>query len=979
MTSSSEGSDKPSKDKTHKQGNKAKDLYKAPERNTQPGRTDVTKEIDRRIIAYSFEKQYEDRKIVEKIIPAQLTDGEFGFLLVKKGEKIPVEKKWQNNLYKSTDQHFLDHLKNGGNYGISPRNGKACIVDADTKEIQDSLDTTLPETFRYSTGKEGHFQYVYLLDETIGNIPLLDGAYVKGKGGFAVGPGSLHPNGRRYGLEIRNVPIARIEKELLLKKIDQFIISKSYSKTESTRKADLREVPDEKVQKNVEALMDVWTKADGVRHELALAICGFYKKSLWPESAVQKLIDLLVKKSEKGEEHRVQVSYNYSYGGAHEYGFPTIKSIAKEKAAKLGEIGETARKDPVLEALKCIASMDEDHASVENGEGFNKLDTELGHALAYKDLLTREEHKLGKALIKKYKNQLPAQLFLDAINSTYTKSVEETSVKNMPDMEGWMPFSFTNDEPTAWAGWKDGFPFTRNVKMSSDEIEVNERKITLKEYDGQPIQNRIKKVKDEEGKDILLFDGEAFTKPEFVSEMVYPVNVNAFTEALNALQTSNEIYREPRFYIENGHIRFPEHYYAKRGDSYQRILKRALNIGPVDIEVYKNGIDLLRKYPKQLTLYYSIYGANVANFLEVNDYPITIDAKGYPDAGKSFAIIPALKFGYGIGDAMLQDDAMNSAFRHHALTSSTDLPIYTEEAKISDKSKLKSRALNLRGNPNKTMDAYSIKATWILSRNTDLLNAELDPIQKKAEDKRIYLYQFGKEDVVPKDERNKGKRLLQRLRDMPGGLLYKKLEEKTIDQITDKYYELMEQETDGRKVVALLGAWLMDDTDFTPVVSEEQTPNIEEEFIDKIVSAYRRIENMKMWQGESVFRSTFEDKQLNNELTVDWEKMIFKITVTGFNCIKRQLGITLSAEKFAEAHDYQYGTFSIGGERSKMIKGTVPEEYKEEPPQKRDSSSDEGIDDYEIDGTEGDDFMDFLRRKQQEEKRKESELDRLLG
>ncbi|MGP6220916.1 hypothetical protein [Caldiplasma sukawensis] len=39
------------------------------------------------------------------------------------------------------------------------------------------------------------------------------------------------------------------------------------------------------------------------------------------------------------------------------------------------------------------------------------------------------------------------------------------------------------------------------------------------------------------------------------------------------------------------------------------------------------------------------------------------------------------------------------------------------------------------------------------------------------------------------------------------------MEEKTITKIRKKYFELMKENDDNRKVMALLGAWIMDEVD----------------------------------------------------------------------------------------------------------------------------------------------------------------------
>ncbi|MEM0136377.1 MAG: hypothetical protein QXU18_14320, partial [Thermoplasmatales archaeon] len=58
----------------------------------------------------------------------------------------------------------------------------------------------------------------------IKNIPLKDGAYIKGQNGYALGPGSVHPSGRIYGLEKSDLPIREVYKEELLSVLQPFLI-----------------------------------------------------------------------------------------------------------------------------------------------------------------------------------------------------------------------------------------------------------------------------------------------------------------------------------------------------------------------------------------------------------------------------------------------------------------------------------------------------------------------------------------------------------------------------------------------------------------------------------------------------------------------------------------------------------------------------------------------------------------------------------
>jgi len=164
----------------------------------------------------------------------RFNDPNIRILKVRKHGKEATERNWQTTKnYKFNSPEILAWVRSGGNYGVTSPFGFCCFIDADTKEIQDALDLSLPSTLRWSTGKQGHYQYAYFIEDTpVGCVPLKDGAYIKGKGGYALGPGSIHPNGVTYGSrEIRDVPIAIVKREDLLKALNQFVEGKENRKT----------------------------------------------------------------------------------------------------------------------------------------------------------------------------------------------------------------------------------------------------------------------------------------------------------------------------------------------------------------------------------------------------------------------------------------------------------------------------------------------------------------------------------------------------------------------------------------------------------------------------------------------------------------------------------------------------------------------------------------------------------------------------
>ena len=152
-------------------------------------------------------------------------DSRFRAIKLLPKRKEPLEKGWTvDHHYPYDSPEIDDWVKNGGNYGVFCLLGDCCFVDADTKEIQEPLDSKLP-TFWYSTGRPGHRQYVYnISDPPIRSTPLKEGAYIKGQNGYAVAPGSTHPNGTVYGISRSNHPIHTVTQAELLAVLKPFMV-----------------------------------------------------------------------------------------------------------------------------------------------------------------------------------------------------------------------------------------------------------------------------------------------------------------------------------------------------------------------------------------------------------------------------------------------------------------------------------------------------------------------------------------------------------------------------------------------------------------------------------------------------------------------------------------------------------------------------------------------------------------------------------
>ena len=590
--------------------------------------------------------------------------------------------------------------------------------------------------------------------------------------------------------------------------------------------------------------------------------------------------------------------------------------------------------DLVRKALEILDQDDPDGATVRNGVGFNKKHGEPARELINKDDWNDEDLTEAYTIAKHYKNKQLKERWkeIEEAHQDYlSERKERKKAEDMPDGV-WNPIEFVNEIPVAYVGWYEGKPHKLKVIESKDDITYVLQKITLRNYDDKEIQKRIKRLKIN-GMDMVEFNEEIFTKNDFVNLMVFPSYCNLFTECVNALPIDDAEYREPKFYKEDGYIKFPEKFFARRDDSYQRMLKDALNIGPVNPEIYNEAVSLMAKHSKQLTLHYAIIGANVVNVLGIEDYLITLDCIGDSDAGKSFVIDSTLQLCYGIGNSKLQDDALSgSGFRHHSVAGSTNLPIHIEEANMDEKSlrRLKSIGKNIRGNRDKSLTIYEVQITFIFSRNTESKDMKnVDPNEQKAIAKRVHKFLFLPEDVI-KDETEKttGRNFIQKIKQMPGGLLYEKLKQKPIREIMKRYNELKAAETRPELVIAKLGAWIMDNTDFNPVVTEIQPPSILDEFFSKILDSWHRVKlsDIKTESGYDTFKGTYEDNQMRTNLEIQSEKT-FIITAQGFNLIKKSFGYAGSAESFAKSYNFEYKNARVDEYVHKCIVGKIPDQY----------------------------------------------------
>jgi len=141
------------------------------------------------------------------MIPSKLRD-DINFVLLKAKDKIPFEKEWTKKEIKWDDDRLVEHISNGGNYGVMggmiEEERGLIIVDFDDADVQAEAIKKLPTTFTVKTGSGLLHKYFFsnkansykILKEDKSTI-----ADIQGQGKQVVGPGSTHPNGNKYTIE----------------------------------------------------------------------------------------------------------------------------------------------------------------------------------------------------------------------------------------------------------------------------------------------------------------------------------------------------------------------------------------------------------------------------------------------------------------------------------------------------------------------------------------------------------------------------------------------------------------------------------------------------------------------------------------------------------------------------------------------------------------------------------------------------------
>lgn len=198
-------------------------------------------------------------------IPDKLKRKDINFVLIEPKGKVPLQKNWQNKEIKYNSQELLDHIANGGNYGVRGGGGyNLIIVDFDSEKLQNALLPHMPPTFVVKTGR-GLFHLYYLSTEAK-SFKLFSEesdtlADILGEGKQAIGPGSTHPNGTKYEV-VKDNPIEFIDyaelKALLLPYNKKPIKNPKPVRSPNTKGEDDRLLGEMKAKISIKMVLDLF-------------------------------------------------------------------------------------------------------------------------------------------------------------------------------------------------------------------------------------------------------------------------------------------------------------------------------------------------------------------------------------------------------------------------------------------------------------------------------------------------------------------------------------------------------------------------------------------------------------------------------------------------------------------------------------------------------------------------------------------------
>lgn len=156
------------------------------------------------------------------------------FIRVERGGKAAIDTGWQGTANYASDAGILhEWLASGGNYGVMVK-GDICCIDADKPGRLQSLNDLLKDALVVKTGRVGGGFHLFFrcpgwpsdkialhdpdTGEDIGDIRGPESPF------FTVGPGSVHPSGRKYEVVRDPGELPTIDKTALTEALRPYIV-----------------------------------------------------------------------------------------------------------------------------------------------------------------------------------------------------------------------------------------------------------------------------------------------------------------------------------------------------------------------------------------------------------------------------------------------------------------------------------------------------------------------------------------------------------------------------------------------------------------------------------------------------------------------------------------------------------------------------------------------------------------------------------
>ena len=391
---------------------------------------------------------------------------------------------------------------------------------------------------------------------------------------------------------------------------------------------------------------------------------------------------------------------------------------------------------------------------------------------------------------------------------------------------------------------------------------------------------------------LIRFEGQIFTKNDFVETYCLPNNKELVIHSIESLdntdKVSNTELKTPLFYthsFENEqYISFPKQQELVHKTKTQKDLIDNLNIVEKTDDEWKSYIENVINTIKQVEPYEERYynflavpGITIKNLLmtlfDYGDIRMNLNNIGPSQTGKSFSTRASIMacFGLKTGNKGFEyaNDALVSSFRNMNYSAETNLPIHIEEAKITDKVRreLKSSGKGVRGTRSLKTITYSKISTFIFDMNSE---DDEDIFQEEEASRRRSIKRYWQDvKITDIETKHKGEDFIKDLFHNGGGYIYHRLKSLTVKELREKWKDIERNyKTDYQRLVNF-GAYLLEQPEIEDIEETEKPDKYAEltrltDFFIKITTPGE--DNLGNFKG--FVKWIYKDKDHNDNLLV---------------------------------------------------------------------------------------------------------------